>query len=105
MSKKFKIPEMIRNADLEDKDFGAAYDAAKKHSKHLDKAEAEMSAARDFCETLRGHLVTEEAYAEVTVVERIEKLICKARDRMDRHGTAHRNLFIAYFDLKAGSAK
>ncbi len=108
MSKKFKIPNILRSMrdHKHDEDWDnhfAALEAAPRHAKHLSKAEESLADARDFCETLRGHQIEEEAYTEVTVVERIEKLICKTRDRLDRHGTAHTNLFIAYFDLKGGA--
>jgi protein-L-isoaspartate O-methyltransferase len=58
----------------------------------------------DFCKTLCGHLIEEEAFTEVTVVEHIETLIRKARNRLERHERWYSNLFVAYFDLK-GAAK
>ena len=107
MSKKFKVPWVISTDRLNnDEDFNAAYRAADKHRKQLCKAEESLADARDFCETLRGHLIEEEAYTEVTVVEHIEKLIRKARNRLERHERWYSNLFVAYFDLKAaGRAK
>jgi len=104
MNKKFKIPNVLSNERLEDQDYLDCWAAANKHEKQLIKAEEEIFTARSFCETLRGHLVQEEAYAELTVVEHIEKLICKARDRLDIQSTRHSNLFIAYFDLKGGAS-
>lgn len=102
MSKKYEIPEAISRERMHDEEYVACYEASWKHQKQLKKAEDEISTARDFCETLRGHLIEEEAHTEVSVVEHIEKLISKARDRLDRHGRGHTNLFIAYFDLKEG---
>ncbi len=91
---------------MDDDDYCECYETSWEHQKHLKKAEDDISKARDFCETLRGHLTEAEAFSELTVVEQIEKLIRKARDRLDRHGRAHSNLFVAYFDLKAaGGAK
>ena len=107
MSKKFKIPNVLRSMrddkhDLDWDNYFESSEAAREHAKHLSKAEHDLSIARDFVGVLRGHLTQEEAYAEVSIVEHIEKLICKARDRLDRHDTEHLNLFIAYFDLKGG---
>jgi len=103
--KKFKIPWVLSNKRVEDEGYEAAFKAAQKHGKRLSKAEGDLATARDFCETLRGHLIEEEAYTEITVVEHIEKLICKARDRLDGHSSQYHNLFVAYFDLKAEGAK
>ncbi len=102
MSKKFKIPKVLNRDRMEDQDFTDCWKAADKHAKQLTKAETELSVARDLSETLLGHLASSEAGAEYTVVELIEKRICKARDLMDRHSRAHDNLFVAYFDLKGG---
>ena len=107
MIKKYEIPEMSRGADLLDEDFSAAYDAARKHAKQLNKAGYDLEVARDLTETLRGYLCEThigECFTAGTIVELIEKLICKARERLDRHETTHNNLFIAYFDLKGGAS-
>ena len=106
MSKKFEIPQAISRDRMDDQDYVECHEASWSHPKQLKKAEGDISNAIDFCETLRGHLIEEEAYTEVTVVEHIEKLIRKARNRLDRHGRWYSNLFVAYFDLKAaGGAK
>ena len=104
MSKKFKVPWFLSNKRIDDEDYNVAFKAAQKHGKRLSKAEGDLATARDFCETLRGHLIEEEAYTEVTIVKHIEKLIRKASNRLDRHGRWYSNLFVAYFDLK-GAAK
>ena len=104
MSKKFEIPQAVSRDRMNDQDYVDCHEASWKHQKQLKKAEDDISKARDFCETLRGHLIEEEAYTEVTVVEHIEKLICKARNRLERHRTGYSNLFVAYFDLKGGAS-
>ena len=104
MSKKFKIPRVLSNERIEDQDYLDCWTAANKHEKHLTKAEHDLSKARNFTEILRSHLIEEEAFTEVTVVDHIEKLIRRARDRLDKHSTMHNNLFVAYFDLKEGAS-
>ena len=104
MSKKFEIPLAVDHDRNNDQDYVDCHEASWKHPKQLNKAKEDIYNARDFCETLRGHLIAEEAFTEATVVEHIEKLICKARNRLDRHGTGYSNLFVAYFDLKGGTS-
>ena len=109
MSKKFEIPWVIARERVEDEDYNAAYNGARKHGKHLRKAEDDLMVARDLAKTLRGFLGEThigECFTANTVVDLIEKRIDKAHQRLDRHGTRHNNLFVAYFDLKAeGGAK
>ena len=107
MSKKFEIPQAISRDRFNDVDYLDCYSAARKHGKQLNKAEWDLEVARDLTETLRGYLAeTEigECYTAGTVVKLIENRICKARTRLDRHETDHKNLFIAYFDLKGGAS-
>lgn len=103
MSKKLEIPWVLGSERVEDEGYEATFKASQKHGKQLNKAEGDLSMARDFCETLRGHLIKEEAYTEVTVVDHIEKLINKALDLLSRHDSQYHNLFVAYFDLKGGA--
>ena len=105
MSKKYEIPQAISRDRMHEQGYVECYEASWSHPKQLKKAEGDISNAIDFCETLRSHLIEEEAFTEVTVVEHIEKLIRKARNRLDRHGRWYSNLFVAYFDLKAAGGE
>ena len=111
MSKKFAIPEALRGRDIADENFMATFTAADKYGKHLSKAEANLTEAHHLAATLRGFLCNEDTDPELdecitadTVVELIEKSINKARDLLSRHSTRHRNLFVAYHDLKGGAS-
>ena len=104
MSKKFEIPWVMSNERIEDQDYHDCYNAARKHQKQLRKAEWDLEKARDHCEILRGYLgETDIAQCMTagTVVQLIEDLVSRARARLDRHDTEHKNLFIAYFDQHA----
>ena len=108
MSKKFKIPWVLNSERVGDEDYETAFKAAQKQDKLLRKAESDLSTARDLAVTLRGFLAEThngECFTADTVVDLIEKRIDKALDRLDSHCGQYHNLFVAYFDLKAASAK
>ncbi len=102
--KKFKIPWVISRERVEDEDYNAAYKAATKHGKQLDKAHDELMVAWDTAMVLKGYL-NETHIAEcmraATLVGQIEKRVSKAYDRVDQHSTQRTNLFLAYFDQQA----
>ena len=103
----FEIPRALSRDRIEDEDYNAAYDAARKHQKQLRKAESNLFVARDLTETLQGYLGEthiDECFTAGSIVDLIEKRINKARRQLDRHNTEHTNLFIAYFDLKGGAS-
>ncbi len=97
------IPWVLARERLEDHTFNERYSAAKKHANKLTKSENAIMEAKDFANILYHSLSEADDYFEMTVqtvVKRIQKLLDRASDRLDRHGTNHTNLFIAYFDLK-----
>ena len=110
MSKKFKIPQVLRTGskDIGDEAVIATFQAADKHAKHLEKARYEISVAIDLAATLRAFLTSDTNDARIdesmtadTIVELIENHMRKIRDRLETHSSRHTNLFFAYFDLKA----
>ena len=109
MSKKFEIPWVIARERIEDEDYNAAYDGARKHGKQLSKAEGDLMVAYDLARVLKDSLHEgddDRCLTGATVIGEILRRLNKMRSRLDRHGTQHNNLFIAYFDLKAaGGAK
>ena len=106
MSKKFKVPKVLSRERYENENYIATWMAAGKHGKHLNKAEDDLMTATDLAKTLKESLDASHdslGYRAATVVSEIIKQLNKAYSRLDRHDTQHRNLFIAYFDLKGGA--
>jgi len=104
MSKKFEIPQVISRERCENENYIATWIAAGKHGKHLNKAEDDLMTATDLAKTLKEALDASHdslGFRVASVVNEIIKRLDKAYSCLDRHDTQHRNLFIAYFDLKA----
>lgn len=111
MSKKFEIPKVLsmERHENENVHYIATWIAAGKHGKHLNNAIDDLMTATDLAKTLKESLDASHdslGFRAASVVNEIIKRIDKAYSRLDRHDTQHRNLFVAYFDLKAeGAAK
>ena len=107
MSKKFEIPEVLSNKSNErlgDESYIATWVAAGKYGKHLNNAVDDLMLAKDLAKTLTDSLEASHdslGFRAATVVNEIVERLNKAYSRLDKHDTRYRNLFIAYFDLKA----
>jgi hypothetical protein len=107
---RFAIPDVLgkHRAD-EDEWTHDAHMAAHRHAKHLNKAEGRIMKAKGLAETLRCALLSDrydpEPFADDICAEIIHH-ISKAQELIDRHGSRHSNLFLAYFDRErpAGGA-
>ena len=103
MSKKFKIPWVLSRERIADEDYSTIFRATLKHGKHLRKAQDDLMVAYELARVLKDSLNQGDYDRSVTsaiVTGEIAKHLDKARDRLDTHDTQHRNLFVAYFDLK-----
>ena len=102
----YTIPQVLYRERWQEPDYDGKIQAAAVHSKSLKKAELRLSEATDHLAVLEGFLASTEAdvavYAE-SVVKTVRKLVQKARDNIDRQGTADCNLFVAYHDLRTAA--
>lgn len=80
-----------------------AREAARKHARHLRKAERDISDALNLVE-LMANAIAEDGDSRAMQIqaglEAAERRLSKALDRLDRHDTLHQRLFLAWFDLK-----
>jgi hypothetical protein len=100
--KKYAIPDVLSN--MEAGSHADIYAAAEEHATELRVAEGELDEAINLVAVLLGFMQSvEEAEAmQVETVARLVKVrLDKVYRRIDRHGIAHTNLFLAYFELKA----
>jgi hypothetical protein len=99
---RFAIPDVIGKyrAD-QDRWAHDVHMAALDHAKHLRKAGDRLAKAKGLAETLRCALRSDdydpEPFAD-DVAASIVDLLGKVQSQIDRHGTDHSNLFIAYHD-------
>ncbi len=77
--------------------------AARKHAKHLVRAEGLLYGARNLIDVLIASLEYEidaRAMQADATLRHVGKVLRKVQTRIDRHGRRHTNLFLAYFALK-----
>ena len=97
----FYVPDL-----LSDKDYDTdpqAYAVAGDYAVHLRKAERLVCQAEDLVGLIRA-AISDESDARAMQVDTalavIEKKLCKAHSRINKHDRRHSNLFLAYFDAK-----
>jgi hypothetical protein len=99
---KYAIPDVLSR--MEPGSHADAYAAAEEHALQLRRAEGELDEAINLVAVLLGCMQAVEE-AEAMQVETVARLVKARLDkvyrRIDRHGIAHTNLFLAYFELKA----
>ena len=100
----YDIPDLLKDADYASD--AELYDAADEHARHLRRAqrnlEEALNLARVLAESVSGIGDSRAVQAEA-VLSVVDRKLNKALNRLDRHDSRHRNLFFAYFDLKARS--
>jgi hypothetical protein len=102
----YYIPDL-----LPDKDRGAEpelFAAADAHSEGLREAMALLDEAENLVTVLMASMEHEgdsRAMQADAVLKIVRKKLTKAHTRIDRQHARHRNLFLAYFELKAPSEK
>ena len=85
----------------------AAYTAANQHAKYLRKAEMQLHHALNLVGQMReaiGDDCDARAMQAKTSLRVVEKKLRKVCRLVDKHDTAHTNLFLAYFDQKVKRA-
>ena len=102
----YDIPDLLKDADYATD--AELYTAAEEHARHLRRAQGNLedalNLARVLAESVSGIGDSRAVQAEA-VMSVVDRKLNKALNRLDRHDSRHRNLFFAYFDLKARSAK
>jgi len=101
---KFKVPKVLSRERCENENYIATWMAAGHYGKHLNNAEDDLMVAKDLAKILKGSLEASHdslGFTAANVVNEIIERLNKAYSRLDKHDTRYRNLFIAYFDLKA----
>ena len=101
----YTIPWVLDRSRTGDKGYEAANEAFEAHQELLKKAERTLFRALNHVTVLEGFLGDSQSdmaiHAE-SVVETIRQMLEDAGDDIDRQERMYRNLFIAYFDHKAG---
>ena len=98
----FYVPDMLSDSDY--KAGAKLRSAADDRSHELHKAWRHVDEARLLSAVLRASMddaCDDRAMQIDTVLRLVEKKLGKAYTQIDRHDRSHRNLFIAYADLKA----
>jgi hypothetical protein len=100
----YEIPDLLKDEDYEPEP--VLYDAAYEHT----EAQREAMALIDDAENLLAVLLDaieddgdSRAMQVEAVLKVVRKKLDKAHTRIDRQESRHRNLFLAYFELKAQS--
>lgn len=98
----YAIPDVL--SGMEPGSRTDVHDAAEAHAHDLRRAEGELDEAINLVAVLLGFMQSVEE-AEAMQVETVARLVKarleKVHRRIDRHGIAHTNLFLAYFELTA----
>ncbi len=103
---RFYVPDL-----LSDKNYDAdrlAHAAARDYAVHLQKAEGLVCQAEDLVGLMRAAISYESdarAMQADTALAVIEKKLCKAHSRINKHDRRHSNLFLAYCDLRGKTDK
>jgi hypothetical protein len=102
----YYIPDLLSDKDREaEPELFAAADA---HSEGLRNAMALLDEAENLVAVLTASMEHEgdsRAMQAEAVLKIVRKKLAKAHSRIDRQNARHRNLFLAYFELKARSEK
>jgi hypothetical protein len=102
----YYIPDFLSDRDYEpDPELS---EAAYAHSEGLHQAQAYLDEAVNLVAVLVASMEDvgdSRAMQAETVLTIVEKKLNKAHTRIDRHEARHRNLFLAYFDLKERQSK
>jgi hypothetical protein len=97
--KGYYIPDFLEHFEAEPE----LRDAADEHAKDLRRAQRALDEVLNLVRLLKASLGDEgdsRAMQAETVLNVIDKKLNKAQNRIDRHATRHRNLFLAYFELR-----
>ena len=100
----FYVPDLLsdENNDTDPR----AYAAAMEHAAHLHSAERLVCQAEDLVGLMRAAISDESdarAMQADTALTIIEKKLCRAHSRINKHDRCHANLFLAYLELKGKS--
>ena len=96
----FYVPDILSEGDYGA--FSKEYAAAGDHAKHLRTAERLVCQAEDLVGLMRAAISYESdarAMQADTALAILEKKLCKAHSRINKHDRRHTNLFLAYADL------
>ena len=101
----FTIPWLMDRVRKEEH-YRDLHRASERHLKAMVKAQRTLASALDHLRVLLGYFRDDDGGSmstrAETVLLHVEKLAGKVRNHMDRQEIRDSNLFIAYFDLKAG---
>jgi hypothetical protein len=104
--RKYYVPDLLSDEEYEaDLRLSEAADA---DTERLREAQGLIDEAVNLIAVLLASMEQEtdaRAMQAETILKIVEKKLNKAHIRVDRQETCHRNLFLAYFDLKARSEK
>jgi hypothetical protein len=102
----YDIPDLLKDRSYEPDP--ALYDAAHAHTEAQREAMALLDDAENLLAVLLASIEDDgdsRAMQAEAVLKIVRKKLRKAHTRIDRQESRHRNLFLAYFELKARSEK